>query len=67
MIAPAIERAPRMLLVIGKDEQGLPTETIIVDAVDAHLVTKISYQDFRAEDVKDAWFQRDSLPRFSEE
>ena len=44
-----------------------PTETIIVDAVDAHLVTKISYADFRAEDVKDAWFQRDSLPRFSEE
>jgi hypothetical protein len=31
MIAPAIERAPRMLLVIGKDEQGLPTETIIVE------------------------------------
>jgi hypothetical protein len=39
-----------------------PTETIIVDA---HLFTKISYQDFRAEDIKDAWFQRDSLPRFS--
>jgi hypothetical protein len=31
MIAQAIERAPRMLLVIGKDEQGLPTETIIVE------------------------------------
>ena len=44
-----------------------PTETIIVDAVDAHLVTKISYSDFRAEDVKDVWFQRDYLPRFSEE
>lgn len=44
-----------------------PTETIIVDAVDAHLVTKISYADFRAENVKDTWFQRDYLPRFSEE
>jgi len=42
-----------------------PTETIIVDAVDAHLVTKISYSDFHAEDVKDAWFQREYLPRFS--
>ncbi len=29
MIAPAIVRAPRMLLVIGEDEQGLPTERII--------------------------------------
>ena len=24
MIAPTLERAPRMLLVIGEDEQGLP-------------------------------------------
>lgn len=44
-----------------------PLETIIVDAVDPHLTTKISYSDFRAEDVKDVWFQRDYLPRFSEE
>jgi hypothetical protein len=29
MIAPATARAPRMLLVIGEDEQGLPTEVII--------------------------------------
>ncbi|HVZ71315.1 MAG TPA: outer membrane lipoprotein-sorting protein [Polyangia bacterium] len=44
-----------------------PLETIIVDAVDPHLVTKISYSDFRAEDVEDVWFQRDYLPRFSVE
>jgi len=44
-----------------------PTETIIIDAVDSNLVTKMSYSDFRFEDVKDAWFQRDYLPRFSEE
>jgi hypothetical protein len=44
-----------------------PMETIIVDAVDTHLVTKISYSDFRAEDVKDVWFQREFLPRFSQE
>ena len=31
MIAPAAARAPRMLLVIGEDEQGLPTETIILE------------------------------------
>jgi hypothetical protein len=31
MIAPSIERAPRMLLVFGEDEQGLPTETIMLE------------------------------------
>jgi hypothetical protein len=44
-----------------------PTETIIIDAVDANLVTKIAYSDFRSEPVQDAWFQRDFLPRFQEE
>jgi hypothetical protein len=44
-----------------------PMETIIIDAVDSHLVTKITYSDFRAADVKDTWFQREYLPRFSEE
>jgi outer membrane lipoprotein-sorting protein len=42
-------------------------ETIIIDAVDANLVTKITYTDFRAEDAQDTWFQRDYLPRFNEE
>ena len=31
MIAPAHQRAPRMLLVIGEDAQGLPTETIMLE------------------------------------
>jgi hypothetical protein len=44
-----------------------PMETIIVDAVDSHLVTKITYSDYRAEQVQDAWFQREYLPRFAEE
>ena len=44
-----------------------PLETIIIDAVDPHLVTKVTASDYRAEDVQDAWFQRDFLPRFSEE
>jgi len=44
-----------------------PTETIIIDAVDANRVTKMIYSDFRFEDAKAAWFQRDYLPRFREE
>jgi hypothetical protein len=30
-------------------------------------VTKITYSDYRAEDVQDTWFQREYLPRFAEE
>lgn len=41
MIAPAIERAPRMLLVIGKDEQGLPTETIILEPSMSQLYASV--------------------------
>lgn len=44
-----------------------PLETIIIDAVDPHLLTKVSAGDYRAEAVQDAWFQRDYLPRFSEQ
>jgi hypothetical protein len=44
-----------------------PLETIIIDAVDPHLVTKVAASAYRAEDVQDTWFQRDFLPRFSEE
>jgi outer membrane lipoprotein-sorting protein len=43
-----------------------PTELIIVDAVDTHLVTRVTWSGFRAEDVRDEWFQREYLPRFSE-
>lgn len=44
-----------------------PLETIIIDAVDSHLVTKVTFSDYRSEDIQDAWFQRDALPRFTEE
>ncbi len=44
-----------------------PLETIIIDAVDPHLITKVTASDYRAEDVQDAWFQREYLPRFSAE
>jgi len=41
MIAPAIERAPRMLLVIGQDEQGLPTETIVLEPSMSQLYASV--------------------------
>jgi Outer membrane lipoprotein-sorting protein len=44
-----------------------PTETIIIDAVDTHLVTVISYSDYRPEKVQDAWFEREYLPRFAKD
>jgi outer membrane lipoprotein-sorting protein len=44
-----------------------PTETIIIDAVDPSLVTKMTYSAFAPEDIKDVWFQRDYLPRFKDE
>lgn len=43
-----------------------PTETVIIDAVDANLVTTVDSADFRAQELPDAWFQRDYLPRFEE-
>jgi hypothetical protein len=41
MIAPTLERAPRMLLVIGQDEQGLPTETIILEPSMSQLYASV--------------------------
>ena len=40
-----------------------PSEAIIIDAVDSSLVTTISFADSRYQDVPEAWFQRDYLPR----
>jgi len=40
-----------------------PTESIIIDAVDANLVTIATTSDYRYESVPEAWFQRDSLAR----
>lgn|SRR4051812_18464098 len=44
-----------------------PLETLIIDAVDSHLITKVTASGYRAEAVQDAWFQRDYLARFSED
>jgi outer membrane lipoprotein-sorting protein len=44
-----------------------PTEAIVIDAVDSSLVTKISFNDFRFQDIPETWFQRDFLPRLKTE
>jgi outer membrane lipoprotein-sorting protein len=40
-----------------------PTEAIIIDAVDTSLVTKLSFGDYKFQDIPETWFQRDYLPR----
>ncbi len=40
-----------------------PTETILIDAIDTSLVTSVASSDMRPQDIPDAWFQRDYLPR----
>jgi hypothetical protein len=40
-----------------------PTETIIIDAVDANLVTTMTTADYRYQEIPDSWFQREFLPR----
>jgi hypothetical protein len=40
-----------------------PTETVLIDAVDANLVTIATSSDYRYQEVPDNWFQRDFLPR----
>jgi len=44
-----------------------PTETVIIDAVDTNLVTTVTSTDYREQEIPDAWFQRDYLPRFTED
>ena len=40
-----------------------PTEVILIDAVNSNLATTIDYSDYRFQEIPDAWFQRDYLPR----
>jgi outer membrane lipoprotein-sorting protein len=44
-----------------------PTEAIIIDSVDSSLATKISFGDYRTQEIPDSWFQRDALPRLGRE
>ena len=40
-----------------------PVEEIVIDAVDTSLATTATFSDDAFQDVPDAWFQRDYLPR----
>ncbi len=40
-----------------------PTEAIIIDAVDSSLATTVTLGEYIAQEIPDAWFQRDYLPR----
>jgi len=40
-----------------------PAESVIIDAVDSALATIAVFNESRFQDVPDAWFQRDYLPR----
>jgi hypothetical protein len=40
-----------------------PAEAIIIDAVDSSLVTTIQFGNLQFQDIPEAWFQRDYLPR----
>ncbi|HEX7796758.1 MAG TPA: outer membrane lipoprotein-sorting protein [Vicinamibacterales bacterium] len=44
-----------------------PTEVILIDAVNVNLATTIGYSDYRYQEIPDAWFQRDYLPRLRAE
>ncbi len=40
-----------------------PMEALIIDGVDNRLITRMSFSGYRYEDIPEAWFQRESLPR----
>ena len=44
-----------------------PTEVVLIDAVNSNLATTINYSDYRFQEIPDAWFQRDYLPRLRAE
>ena len=44
-----------------------PTEVVLIDVVNSNLATTIDYTDYRNQDIPDAWFQRDYLPRLKPE
>ena len=40
-----------------------PTEAIIIDAVDSSLATTATFGEYAHQEIPEAWFQRDFLPR----
>lgn len=59
----------RLLKIVyyRKFEQQLggirPTEAIIIDGVDNRLITRMTFTGFQYQDIPEAWFQREYLPR----
>ncbi|GCB05795.1 outer membrane lipoprotein-sorting protein [Ralstonia sp. SET104] len=49
---------------LGRDR---PTETVIIDGLNAQWVTVMRWSDFAWRNVPEAWLQRDYLPRFRAE
>jgi outer membrane lipoprotein-sorting protein len=47
---------------LQRDGSVAPTQAVIVDAVDATLVTTIDLGEPHFQDIPDVWFQRDYLP-----
>ena len=43
------------------------SKVILIDAVNSNLATTINYSDYRFQEIPDAWFQRDYLPRLRAE
>jgi len=48
-------------------ERIRPTEAVIIDAVDTSLVTTVKFGEIRPQEIPEAWFQRDYLPRLQSE
>ncbi|MGD0960663.1 MAG: outer membrane lipoprotein-sorting protein [Methylomonas sp.] len=44
-----------------------PSEGVIIDAVDKSLATTFKFSDYRYQELPDAWFQREYLPRLRNE
>ncbi len=50
---------------VSRAGRALPTEAVIVDAVDTTLVTTVDFGDLRFQDIPDVWFERDYLPHLN--
>jgi hypothetical protein len=55
-------RLLKILYYRGYPARGAPSQAVIIDAVDATLVTTVDLGDPHFQDIPDAWFQRDYLP-----
>jgi outer membrane lipoprotein-sorting protein len=44
-----------------------PMEAVIIDGVDNRLITRMSFSNYQYQDIPEAWFQREYLPRIGNE